>query len=399
MELILFLGAGVSVPSGLPTAAALTDRLLHHPYYQDDRGNFRAGPGADSQDREGGVTQRIREFLGLLHTHDMSDIQRVGLSRRGDGFISSGAVYRSVSTYEDLYFLCQQISLWNCGLSDNSLTTPFMESIERKAQGLFRGQSLEARLCDLATLGEQAASYIESVVADSLRREYVTGFDLIGELVAAEVQKLHIVTLNHDTLVEQYLSANQIAYTDGFGEPDGEVRWSDDSVYDDTPGTRVRILKLHGSVNWYSYLHEGRARAAIPRNADPETPKDIFGNALIPWSRKPSFLSGINKTVHYQRGIFSDMRFRFSQALRRCERMIICGFGWSDSAIAFQIDTWLDRRRTNRVILLHENPVELIERSLIMASGHDGWVRAGQLVPITRWLVDTALNDIEQHLR
>jgi hypothetical protein len=93
------------------------------------------------------------------------------------------------------------------------------------------------------------------------------------------------------------------------------------------------------------------------------------------------------------------MQFRFSEALRRCERMIMSGFGWSDSAIAFQLDTWLDRRRTNRVILLHENPAELIERSLIMASGHDGWVKAGQLVPIRRWLADATLNDFEHHLR
>lgn len=398
MQLILFLGAGVSVPSGLPTAATLTGRLLHDPYHDDGDGNFSPGPIANPQCGEVDLAQRIREFLQLLRTYDSADILRVGLTPRGDGYMSSGAIYRGTTTYEDLYFLCQQISLWNCGLSDNSLTTSFMESIERIAQGLFRGQSLEARLCDLATLGDQAAIYIETVVADNLRQNYVRGFDLIRELsTAPEVGKLYIVTLNHDTLLEQYLSAKDIGYIDGFGEPDGDVRWSEDSVYD-APSPWVRIVKLHGSVNWYSFLHAGRAQAAIPLNADPASPKDASAKVLTPWARRPSFLSGINKTVHYQRGIFGDMHFRFSEVLRKCERMIMSGFGWSDSAIAFQLDTWLDRCRTNRIILLHENPQELIERSLIMASGHDGWVRAGQLISIKHWLADAKLNDVEHHL-
>jgi hypothetical protein len=205
------------------------------------------------------------------------------------------------------------------------------------------------------------------------------------------------VTLNHDTLLEQYLSANNIPYIDGFGEPDGDVRWAEDSVYDALM-PRVRLLKLHGSINWYSFSRAGRAHTAIPLNADPSHRKDANGEALTALTRRPSFLSGTNKTVHYQNGIFGDMHFRFAEVLRKCERMIISGFGWSDSAITFQLDTWLDRRQTNRIILLHEDPQELTERSLIMASGHDGWVRAGQLIEIKHWLAEATLSDVERYL-
>jgi hypothetical protein len=45
---------------------------------------------------------------------------------------------------------------------------------------------------------------------------------------SAEIAQLNIVTLNHDTLVEQFLSASGIAFADGFGTRDGDVRWSDD---------------------------------------------------------------------------------------------------------------------------------------------------------------------------
>ncbi len=129
---------------------------------------------------------------------------------------------------EDLFFLCQQITLWNIGLSDNSLATSFMKSIEEdeeRAGGLLSGSNFDERLCDLASLGRKMGSYIESIVTETLRQKYVAGFDLIRELAeCGEIEQLNIVTLNHDTLVEQFLSANGIQYADGFGVREGDVR-------------------------------------------------------------------------------------------------------------------------------------------------------------------------------
>jgi len=399
MQVVLFLGAGVSVPSGLPTAASLTNRLFTDSYTDDGRGVFSPGMNATNIEAGSDVTERVRELLEVLRTHDNEDIARVGISPVAGGFQSSGAIYRSGSTYEDLFFLCQQISLWNIGLSDNSLTTPFMESIERKAGGLLRGGSLDARLCDLASLGQQASIFIETVVANALRRHYVVGFELIRELATEpSIERLHIVTLNHDTLVEQYLSANGIAFVDGFGAPDGDVRWSEDGAYD-TQGPHVRILKLHGSINWYSFLFQGRARTALLLGTDAANARDARGLPIRSQFRRPSFLSGINKTVSYQRGIYADVHFRFNEVLRECDQIVMSGYGWGDSSISFQLDTWLDRNRANRIILLHQSPQELTERSLVMASGYDAWQHAGQLICVNRWLADVDIGEVRQHLR
>ncbi len=136
MKLLLFLGAGVSVPSGLPTAADLTDAVLSAAYHHVGKGIFQAGRHPDPTLRGSDVTRRLRRFLRLLRRHDLRDIQRVGYYPHRGGFRSSGAIYRGPTTYEDLYFLCQQLSLWNIGLSDNSLTTPFMETLDRTAGDL-----------------------------------------------------------------------------------------------------------------------------------------------------------------------------------------------------------------------------------------------------------------------
>jgi hypothetical protein len=396
MKLILFLGAGVSVPSGLPAVDRLTRSIFRRLYHQDSYNQFSPGRPTDPRMRAADVTSRIRQLLRLLREHDQRDIKRVGYSPSDKR--SSGAIYRGATTYEDLFYLCEQIRLWHIGLVDNSLVTPLMEIIERKAGGLLAGSSIMARLSDLGSLAEQACFFIESVVAGELRPKGIIGLDLVTELATAPyIEQLNIVTLNHDTLVEQFLAENRVDFVDGFGERDGDVRWYDESAYDESH-TRVKILKLHGSVNWYSFLVDGRSRPAIFLGADVTYIRDGEGRQLKPTFRRPSFLSGINKAVAYQRGIYADMHFRFHQLLRQCDLMVMSGYGWGDTAINFRLDTWLDQSRRNTIILLHRAPEELVERSLVMASGYDYWTRSGQLIPIQKWLCEVSLSDLESHL-
>jgi hypothetical protein len=393
MKLILFLGAGVSAPSGLPTAADLMDRIMRDVYHQEESHVYRAGPPTDPALRAKDLTPRIRRLVKILMEHDIRDIKRVGYYPVRRGFRSSGAIYRGGSTYEDIFFLCQQISLWNIGLSDNSLTTPFMEYIERKARGCLSGRTTKARISDLASLGSQACDLIETVVADSLRQEYRVGFDLLHELATApDIEQLNIVTLNHDTLAEQYLSAHGVNFVDGFGPLDGDVRWSDDRLYDSAKA-RVQLFKLHGSVDWYRF--SGSAKTAMVSGDSALTVKDSSGKRLNAFLRRPSFLSGINKVTWYQRGIYADIHFRFHQLLRSCGHIVMSGYGWGDMAINFQLDKWMDDCDRNRIILLHKTPEKLVNRSMLLESAYDAWTRSGQLVCIRHWLSDTSLNDLQ----
>ncbi len=382
MKLILFLGAGSSVPSGLPTAEKLTARLF------------------SSHSDKSGIASRLRGLLAVIQDYDTADIAKVGMSPQLN-FRSSGAIYRSnKSTYEDLFFLCQQIALWNVGLSDNSLTTSFMEKIEERAGGLLLGRTVNERLCDLATLGRQMSAYIESIVTKTLRRQYLVGLELILDLAqSVEIEQLNIVTLNHDTLVEQFFSANSIAFVDGFGSPDGDVRWSDDKVYSYADG-RVRLFKLHGSIDWYLIQHGwgGRFCTASFHGIDVTKAVDGVGRPLLAQTGTPLFLSGANKSDAYQRGVYTDIHFHFYTLLRDCDRIVMSGYGWGDSAMNFRLDSWFDRSPANKVVLLQEHPDNLTKRSRIFATGYEAWTKTGQLVCVERWLCDLRLPDLRDLL-
>jgi len=393
MKLILFLGAGVSLPSGLPVASELMHEIMHGSYHQEEPHNYAPGPGTDPALRAKDLTPRIRRFLKAVMEHDVLDIKRVGYHKVKGGFKSSGAIYRGGSTYEDIFFLCQQISLWNIGLSDNSLTTPFMEAIERKARRHLIGRTIKGRMWDLATLGSEACDLIETVVANMLRKKYIKGLDLLLQLaVNPQIEQLNIVTLNHDTLVEQFLSANGVGFVDGFGPADGDVRWSDDSLFD-VAKTRVQLFKLHGSVDWYRFY--GSTKTAILLGSNPQAAKDGTGKSLKPVFRRPSFLSGINKVTFYQRGIYADIHFRFHQLLRSSDQIVMSGYGWGDAAINFQLDKWLEEGDRKRVILLYKTPEKLSDRSMILECGWDGRIASGQLVCLKKYFEDVSMSELQ----
>lgn len=123
-------------------------------------------------------------------------------------------------------------------------------------------------------LSHRASALIEQEVAERLQADHVLGLDLILELAQSDqIERLDIITLNHDTLVEQLLTENKIPFVDGFGEQDGSVRWFDDALFD-AADARVRIVKPHGSVNWYSFLIDGRERPAKLEGLDASGARD-----------------------------------------------------------------------------------------------------------------------------
>jgi hypothetical protein len=104
------------------------------------------------------------------------------------------------------------------------------------------------------------------------------------------------------------------------------------------------------------------------------------------------------KSDAYQRGIYTDIHFHFYALLRQCDRILMSGYGWGDTAINFRLDTWLDSSRDNKIVLLQDRPEELTNRSLVFASGYKVWMRAGQLACVERWFCDTAMSDLRRPL-
>jgi hypothetical protein len=177
----------------------------------------------------------------------------------------------------------------------------------------------------------------------------------------------------------------------------GMMRLSyDETVFDAV--SRIRLIKLHGSINWYEFSRNNRASPAILLGADPAVAKDGDGKVLLSWSQTPQFIAGGTKELFYQNGIYADLHYRFLEILRRADRIVMSGYGWGDRGISNQLERWIDRSLSNRIILLYEKPEMLAERSVILAEGYNRLVRRRQLIPIGQWLSNTSFCDILPHL-
>lgn len=380
----IFLGSGVSVPSGLPSVTQITQELLK-------------GKGVSYLNHKQKQSSDLKKVQGLLNKleeidrHYMDNIARYWSKGQ---YLSTGYIYRNITTYEDLFYLTEQIIDSEKGLLDDATAGAFVDLVEKKARSILKGKTINERIISLYHLAIEASNFIQWIVANSLHTHNIQGLDLIVEIARhSSIKKLDIITLNHDTLVEQVLSQNNIPFADGFGKADGDVRWYDDTVYDDKK-TKVRIFKPHGSINWFSFLVKGRLHPASVSCADPTQIRDSNGKLLKSHFTTPSFLSGTNKVVLYNEGIYAKMFYRIYQSLRKSNFMLMSGYGWGDVPINFRLVDWINSSNQNSITLLHQKPADLINRSLLLAENYNSWLQSGQFIPISKWLCDTSLNDI-----
>lgn len=391
--MLLFLGSGVSFDSGLPSVPAITDRLLKGIYFYDPQSSGQFYNRRDAVPNLEPVT-RAQNLLKLLMDQDAYYLGAVGPYFSGSKYTYSKSIFRNMTSYEDLFQLSEQIRQSGLGLTDAATTGAFVDLVLERAGYLLDGDTREERFISLYKLSCVASSFIEWMVAVTLDSEQIKGFDLVLEMAhSKDIERLDIVTLNHDTLVEQLLAEHRIAFNDGFGDKDGDVRWFDDRVYDDR-STKVRIFKPHGSVDWYMF--SGNQYPASVGGPNPLDCVNGCGKKLKNFYNAPSFLSGADKILAYNRGIFSEIFYRFHQVLREHDFMVMSGYGWGDTAINFRLMNWLDGDPKRSIMLLYEDPEELCSRSLQLEESYRSYVESGRLIPSTEYLSKTRLVDVQK---
>lgn len=377
--MIVFLGSGVSLPTGLPSVGQLTGSILTGEWHLHTDQLFYRGRNNNPAFKD--PTSEVQRFLRFLK----------GLADAG-----FAKERRDAANYEDLYYICDQLTEHEEGMGRNVSILPFLESI-RVSMGQF---SIDHRhtteiLSLLHTLAGLSCTLIQSVVRMDLHTaQKPLGLDLVAEL--AKFPTSTIVTLNHDLLVEKLLTDLSIDYRDGFGKPDGDVRWFDGELL--APGNTTRLLKLHGSVDrFFFYPSKNSSRASgigIPTHQSPQHCKDADGGFLsVPGN--PEFLTGVgNKDGSYNLGVYAEAMFRFHEALKSDRQIVISGYGWGDRGVNARLMDWLYADQSRKLFMLHERPEEFVERQTPLTFRRESLKVREQLIEIRKWLCDTTMDDL-----
>ena len=342
------LGSGVSRPAGLPSVEKLTATILC--------GNT---------------------FL-------------LDLSTRFDSYYQQ--TFGRGMNYEDLFFVASQLRDELTGEANNPIAATAIETLRSECN------------FDLPQLS-RSLDYISDSVASSLRQP-ATRLDHLQPLKAAweeaPLQTLNIFTLNHDLLLEHYFRDQDIPFVHGFDAVIKNVRYWNPTLFDANVDG-IRLLKLHGSIDWYRFQPIGSNnwydemigtyQGKYP--SDAHAPNDVRLETVDP---RPLLLIGsFNKIPEYTRRIFLDLYYEFRRLLDRSTILVSCGYGFADKGINEQILEWLYGDRKRRIVLVEPKHEYLQRRARAAISlKWKDWVKDGTLTIISKGIEEVSWDEVKQ---
>jgi hypothetical protein len=392
-ERVSFLfGSGISIPAGMPCVSQITEKVLSgNGVWHHNNGNYCFGAPTYNSKFPDEYVPRMRAFIKRL---DVEIRQYYG----------SG---RTVS-YEDLYYAAFQIYHSELGGIDNPIVQAFVDKILPDVEPLFIGEEDDIKKrWKLHEIAEEATYYISDIVWHFLEPR-PANFDYlccVGDACRdTAISSLDLLTLNHDIVLEKYLDAHSVKYTAGFESPENNYHYWSPEVFAD-PSYRVRLLKLHGSVNWFRY----QSSAATGKNDPVGTAddgrhwliKDPNGELGFRDHGRPVLLVGtFNKMMEYSYRIFADLFCQFRHALRGTDLLIVCGYSFRDPGINEQVSEWADSSQEKVMVVIHADP-EALKKG---ARGNiffrwNGWSEKKKLVVVRKCIQDTSWTDIQDAIR
>ena len=236
----------------------------------------------------------------------------------------------------------------------------------------------------------ETTNYMKDIVAKLLsnRPENFNGLSFLLDLINDKsYNSIDIFTLNHDTVIEEFLNSTNKTFCDGFGEEKDGYKFWDVSLFDFE--NRIRLYKLHGSVNWYwhdNYSWEDRRICKC-------------SNEVL-WRRgvsKPILLIGTyNKLPKYTSGIYLELFWQFYKTLNNYSVLVVIGYSFGDRGINDKIFDWLLTHPYNKMVIVDPYVDDL--RDKMHSALYSKWDKNESIVPIKNYAERIIWKQIEEYL-
>jgi hypothetical protein len=164
-----------------------------------------------------------------------------------------------------------------------------------------------------------------------------------------------IISLNYDNATELSCSKIDVEYDTGIGE------WSSSRSIQFRPDS-VRLIKLHGSVNW------------IKTPEEPTQKRPIASTTIrsVPLSPRPSLWTGKNSAYlifggHNKltaEGPFLDLFRAFQNLLESTEHVVVIGYSFADAHVNHLFINWINADTTHSMQIINGKNFELHQTRL-----------------------------------
>ena len=197
------------------------------------------------------------------------------------------------------------------------------------------------------------------------------------------------------------LLLHQRRISDGFVPLSPDAAEFDLKTFDGGHPFRVRLLKLHGSINWFRYKTAGGRELAVKvLTNDPDHVKGADGEDLLPPQNRLLLAGTTNKELAYGSGVFLELMFQFHKRLKETDLLIVSGYGFADKGINNRLWAWLDARAKNRLVILHRDYDHLRRTAKpSFFSNKDRHKDAKKFLIVDRWMCDCLLEDLRREIQ
>jgi len=392
-------GSGLSRPAGYPSIDDITrDVLFNASYYKHTDGRYYlvADPA---------IHQRQALYCDVYDNPETMRKMFFEIKR----IVSLGLRGHNRFNYEELYYLVGQINDSLTNNLDNFAIEGFIDEIAVVANKIFTNDihRFEADVA-YSLWAKSGLQYIADVVRTSLNRPFSADcckyLTFLCDAVA-EYERVNIYSLNHDLLLEQYFKDREMAFWDGFSDDlDAFPVWRPRNEKDES--VKIKLLKLHGSIDWYRMRPDDRGDMLSPQVMKIRTP-DIYdlknreGKPLFPLDNKPVLLIGtFNKFNQYLEGIFIDLIYLFYKNLFSADCIVVTGYGFGDKGINNQLIHWMNQGADKKMIIIHPETEKLLDYArMAVLINSEFWKANGQLRLINKKIEETRWDDIRAALK
>jgi len=342
---VFLLGAGASIGASLsdddrmPKTDEITERILKGKdvvKHSDDR--YYHGPTFPGESfSQDNWTPRVKLF-----------ISRLGV--RLNEFFQSRC-YRHAN-YEDVFYVVNSLYDYLMSRLDDPivhLAYSELRNIMNKALIIWPDPDFQYPDKQVQ-LARETLAYINDLLIGMLEKlpSQLSGLHYLCDASRDEdFEAIDIFTLNYDRILERLFNSELIKFVDGFPQSmAGICRWDPSSF--DNSSTRIRLLKLHGSIDWYP-IDGGIGRPEIGKNWD-----ELDEMRQIRYApHRPLILVGtLNKTFAYVTQMYSDLICRFHPSFFKANTIIIHGYGFGDEGLNKKIFGWMDHHCEMKLVII-----------------------------------------------
>ncbi len=181
---------------------------------------------------------------------------------------------------------------------------------------------------------EETFQLLEGEMLSSLRRLLQVdpaGVEYLEPLLPVQGDTAFVATLNYDLSVETVARIHGIDVDTGIGAWRGDYEWSW------RPDASLRLLKLHGSIDWTLVTSRGPAGLSLPEIVLDEDKADRRDNSGV-----PGVVFGSRGKLRAE-GPFLAMLRAFEDMLDDADRVVVVGYSFRDDHINTALSRWLNK--------------------------------------------------------